>query len=362
MRIALVVASRAPLGPRTLEQTVHIHRFTIAQARALAGRGAEVDLFVDAEVDAVDRSDAVAVHRVARPAVERLHGPNLIRAALRVAPDVVHQYNLSSIPALAALALARRPHRRAFAEYNGGAPPVRPLSRSLMRIASVRVDGLFFTSAEMASPFIRAEAVDPRATIIAAQEIASLVPIVDRASARRSLGAQDAVVLVVARAAPEKDPRTALDAFEIIRAERPGALLVWAALERGPLHGEVEAGVRKAGGRIAVGAEMAPLYAAADVMLHPSLREVCGAALVEALTAGVPAAVSDIPAFRALVGGGARLCGPGDPRAFADVALALLADPNARDRAKARGAELTFDRIAERKLAVYRGEPISTRY
>jgi glycosyltransferase involved in cell wall biosynthesis len=216
----------------------------------------------------------------------------------------------------------------------------------------------------MAEPFVAAGAISPRTPIVAVPEISSLVVPADRAASRRALGIDGLLVLVVARAAEVKDPFTALAAFDRIKSQRPDATLIWAAIEEGPLHREVRMRVERTGGRMLVGAEIAPLYAAADVMLHTSRREACGAAFVEALSAGLPVVGSDIPPFRALARDrAAKLCPLGDAHAFAEAALNLATDPTARSRARARyETALTFEKIAQRKLQAYRGEQVSPSY
>ena len=100
---------------------------------------------------------------------------------------------------------------------------------------------------------------------------------------------------------------------------------------------------------------MADLYAAADVLLHTSRREICGASFSEALQAGCPIAASDIPAFRENAAPEAvALCPPGDARAFADAALRLVDRPDLREAARRHfESKLSFDAIARRRRALF---------
>jgi glycosyltransferase involved in cell wall biosynthesis len=358
LRIALIVPVSS--RERDRDRLRWIHRHNLAQARALARLGAEVHLFVDAPFAAVEHDDGIRLHFVRRR-VPAIPGAHLVAAALLLRPQVLHQFHLLDVRTLALSSLAPV---RTFAEYNTGPVPHTSARRAVMRAATRRLTGVFFTAVEMAAPFVSLGAISPAAPIVAVPEISSLVPAADREGSRRALGVRGLLVLVVARAAEVKDPFTALEAFDRIKMRRPDATLIWAAIEEGPLHREVRMRVEKSGGRMLLRAEIAPLYAAADVMLHTSRREACGAAFVEALGAGVPIAGSDIPPFRALaLGGAARLCPLGDPGAFAEAALELAADPEARRRARARFENaLTFDAIAERKMRAYRDEPVEPCY
>jgi alpha-1,3-rhamnosyl/mannosyltransferase len=107
-------------------------------------------------------------------------------------------------------------------------------------------------------------------------------------------------------------------------------------------------------------AELAWLYANATIMLFPSLYEGFGSPLVEALQQGVPAVVSDIPAFREIADGAARFVPPHSPEAWAAEVRRLLADGDERVRLAAAGrrraAELSYRRTAEGILAILRRE------
>jgi glycosyltransferase involved in cell wall biosynthesis len=359
VKIALLVPVFA--RGRDRETLRRVHRHNLAQSRSLAQLGAEVHLFVDAPFADVEREAGVHLHFVSG-ALTAIPGAHLLAAALFERPDVVHQFHLLDVRTLALLALAPA---RVFAEYNTGPIPHQVARRAVMRAATARLGAVFFTAAEMADPFREAGALSARTPVVAVPETSSILSLAERESSRRTLGVEHAlVVLVVARAAEGKDPNTALAAFERIKQARPEAHLLWAALEEGPLHAEVSARVASLGGRMYLRTEMPPLYAAADVMLHPSRREACGTAFMEALSAGVPVVGSDIAPFRALARNDAAKIAPvGDSSRFAELALALAQDPSARQRAKRRFADaLTFDAIALRKLRTYEGKTVSPEY
>ncbi len=104
--------------------------------------------------------------------------------------------------------------------------------------------------------------------------------------------------------------------------------------------------------------EKAWLYEHAEVLLFPSVYEGFGSPLAEALAAGLPALVSDIPVFREVAGDAAVFVAPHDPEAWAQSVRRLTGDPAGRERLHraglARAAELTYRKTAEATLAVLR--------
>ncbi|MBI5169463.1 MAG: glycosyltransferase family 4 protein [Candidatus Eisenbacteria bacterium] len=104
--------------------------------------------------------------------------------------------------------------------------------------------------------------------------------------------------------------------------------------------------------------ELAWLMSHAEVLLLPSLYEGFGFPLVEAMAEGVPALVSDIPVFREVGADAPMFADAHDPRAWAAALARLLAEPavreRMRERGRARAAELTYRKTAERTLELLR--------
>ncbi|WP_228456883.1 glycosyltransferase, partial [Streptomyces durbertensis] len=89
---------------------------------------------------------------------------------------------------------------------------------------------------------------------------------------------------------------------------------------------------------------LAEAYAGASVVLLSSAVEGFPPSLVEAMFCGRATVSTDTGAVREVIGGTGLVVPPGDPRALAEAALALLGDPGRRARlgaaARARAVEL----------------------
>jgi glycosyltransferase involved in cell wall biosynthesis len=104
--------------------------------------------------------------------------------------------------------------------------------------------------------------------------------------------------------------------------------------------------------------ELAALYRGAAVVALPSLYEGFGLPAVEALAAGVPLLVSDLPVFHEVAGDAALFAPPGRPAAWADGLARILGDPVLRRELGARGRRRSdlFDwrRAADQTVAAWR--------
>lgn len=105
-------------------------------------------------------------------------------------------------------------------------------------------------------------------------------------------------------------------------------------------------------------AELLALYRGAELVALPSWYEGFGLPAVEAMAAGVPVVLSDLPVFREVAGDAAIYARPEHPAAWAR-ALRRLADDEALRREMARrgtgrAAGFSWNRTAEQTLAVLR--------
>jgi glycosyltransferase involved in cell wall biosynthesis len=169
-----------------------------------------------------------------------------------------------------------------------------------------------------------------------------------RAAAREALGlAPDApCVASVGRLATRKDLPTLLEAFARVAAGARGPAPVLRVAGEGPARPLLEERVAALGlsGLVAfLGPldDVRELLDAADLFVHPSLREGLPNAVLEALACGLPAVLSDVPGHRAVTDGAAGapalLVPPGDADALARGLAALLADAPRRAALGAAG-------------------------
>jgi len=168
--------------------------------------------------------------------------------------------------------------------------------------------------------------------------------------------------LLVGDNLPRKNIVVAVRAWAAMGAEPPLALVAAGPVRPG--HPSVEELTAAAGARRVAHlgwlepAELAWLYAHAEMLLMPSLYEGFGSPLAEGMAHGLPVLASDIPAFREVGAGAATYLDPHDAGAWAREVLRIAGDPGARERlrpaALARAAQLTYRNTAEGVLAVLR--------
>ncbi len=106
------------------------------------------------------------------------------------------------------------------------------------------------------------------------------------------------------------------------------------------------------------GAQVAALYGGALLVAVPSIYEGFGLPAVEAMAAGAPLVLSDIPVLREVAGDAAVYAPPEQPEAWAEALARVLGDAELRDQLARRGRERArrFDwrETAEKTVAVWR--------
>jgi len=104
--------------------------------------------------------------------------------------------------------------------------------------------------------------------------------------------------------------------------------------------------------------DLRAVYRGATIVAVPSLYEGFGLPAIEAMSAGVPVVLSDIPVFREIAGGAALYADPRSPEAWAGQLARLLDDPGLRRelvaRGRARASGFTWERAAERHAEILR--------
>jgi glycosyltransferase involved in cell wall biosynthesis len=172
---------------------------------------------------------------------------------------------------------------------------------------------------------------------------------------------QDELLVHVGRLSPEKNPHLLIDALGPLFRARPRARFAFCG--DGALLPELSARVQAAGhGDRVVFTGFVPNVSSwlkrASALVAVSRCEGQPNAVLEAIAAGVPVIVSDIPAHRAIVDDDAGRIVASDAAAIAGAMMDTLEHPEAAARraalARASLATLSLDRIAERYETIYR--------
>lgn len=159
---------------------------------------------------------------------------------------------------------------------------------------------------------------------------------------------------LVLRAMAEAPPESALGrtSLQISGAsaerfpEHAARIAQWGLLERVRWLGQVP------------GDEMPAVMAAADVCVYPSLYEGFGFPPLEAMASGTPVVASNVSCLPEILDDAALLIDPSQVAAFSQAVQLVLTNQELRARliasGRRRAREFTWERCAERTLAVYR--------
>jgi glycosyltransferase involved in cell wall biosynthesis len=181
----------------------------------------------------------------------------------------------------------------------------------------------------------------------------------------RRLGVQPPFVLSVARGYEHKNLAGLLHAFARVReASRRNLRLVLVGdrFRAGTLLTRLVARLRLGDGVIFTGRirgdDLNVLYSAASVFAFPSLAEGFGLPVLEAMSCGAPVVASSASAISETVGEAGLLADARDPDDFAEAIAHVLDDDGLqaelRTKGLSRAQEFSWERCAERTLAVYR--------
>ena len=126
--------------------------------------------------------------------------------------------------------------------------------------------------------------------------------------------------------------------------------------------GDDSAAIRRLGDRVRLlgqvqSADLAALYAGADLFVFPSRHEGFGIPVLEAMAQQTAVVAADIPVLREVGGDAARFVPVGDADTLADAIATLLRDDAARSSLAARGLahaqRYSWERCVDATVAVY---------
>ncbi len=369
MHVVIVNYPYDPSAPSAAALLERYHTLT-GWAEAVVAAGARVTVIQRFSQDAeLERGGVryLLVRDGARPVPRVWQIPRRThRLAAAAGPDVLHFHG--QIFPLQTIALRRALPARAalLVQHHAGDPPTPSSLRervwlALMRAGLAAADGFIFTAEELAHPWREAGLIAPRQPVYGVME--SSTPLRPPAEARGATLPGDPALLWVGRLHPVKDPLTVLEGLARASEALPGAALtmIYGSEE---LLGAVRERVARAdlAGRVALlgrlpNGDLPNYYAAADLFVLGSRREGSGYALIEALACGLPPAVSDIPAFRAVTGGAVGAHWPaGDAAACAEAIVRVASGERSAQRAAARARfeqALSWERIGQAAHRAY---------
>jgi len=184
------------------------------------------------------------------------------------------------------------------------------------------------------------------------------------ATRKRFFGTNRPYLLFVGKGSPRRNIPMLIEAFARIRREGwPHGLLLF-----GPYMGDVplerlignlglEKDVIQTEGVVEHHTDLAPIYAAADIFIHPSENEGWSMTTVEALASGTPVIATDRGGLGEIARGHAYMIEP-NVDALTDAIRTILSDEklraDLRKKARKRGEALRWDKIAQQTLDVIR--------
>jgi glycosyltransferase involved in cell wall biosynthesis len=185
---------------------------------------------------------------------------------------------------------------------------------------------------------------------VAAERVRAIHLGIDLERLRPDEGPRDPFLLYPANGWPHKNHERLLEAFALVRRERPELRLVLtgSGLERLPQGDGVE--MR---GHVP-GDELVRLFQTAQALVFPSLYEGFGLPPLEAMACGCPVAASRAGALPEVLGDAARFFDPTDADEIAGAIVDVLADDGRlAERGLARARAFTWDECARRHDDVY---------
>lgn len=313
----------------------HVREIALALSREsdvlLAGPAAVVE-----GLEPPARTSVVEISDRPRPGDEHVVRQLRVIAA---GADVVHAHGLraGALAALAIGSLGAREHRPALVvtlhNLPVGGPRVQAISAVLERLVARRADAVLGVSSDLV------ERARGRGARVAERALVPTPPVPEphplNAEQRAALGVTDgrALILTVARLAPQKGLDLLVETAERLGSDGEQPAVVWAVVGDGPLLPwlrerveEDDLPVRLLGRRD----DVPDLLAAADIVVSTSEWEGQPLGLQEALAVGAPVVATDVGGTAEVTGEAAVLVPYPDSAAMAAAVRALLSDPGRR--------------------------------
>jgi glycosyltransferase involved in cell wall biosynthesis len=231
---------------------------------------------------------------------------------------------------------------------------VQAISSALERLVARRADVVLGVSSDLVERARERGAADSERALVPAPPRRDPVPL--DAARRREVGLDDdgarALVLTVARLAPQKGLDLLCDAAALLAADGAEPAVVWAVAGDGPLAPDLEERIESEGLPVRLLGrrdDVPDLLAAADVVVSTSAWEGQPLGVQEALAVGAAVVATDVGGTGEVTGDAAVLVPYGDAQALAGAVRALLADPERRAalQAAARERAATLPRLPD---------------